>query len=284
MERNVYSTAHKETERTEMISMPIQVDIPWKEKNLVGSVHYPPLKGNEGKTFPLIIICHGFIGNRIGMDRLFVKAANHLANEGNIVIRFDYWGCGESEGEYGKTSLNELINQTIQVIDYSCHLIKVDKDNITLLGHSLGGATAVLTAARDSRVKRLILWAPVGNPFKDITTIVGTNSYQLLNKYDFIEFQGYHLYKSFFDSLGDYHPIIEAESVSGDVLLVHGTDDLDIPSFYSQQYYDVFSKRREGICSIKFIEKANHTFSNADHFEELIYTTQKWIKEYSRIA
>lgn len=265
----------------EMIELHIQMTIPWRGKNLIASVHYPPLKENKRRTFPLIIICHGFIGNRIGIDRLFVKTANHLSKEGNIVVRFDYGGCGESEGEYGKTGLTELIHQTIQVINYSSRLMKVNQDNITLLGHSLGGATAVLTAARDKRVKRLILWAPSGNPYKDILTIVRVDPLQLLHENDFFDYQGYHLYKSFFESLRPYDPMKEAPFVSGDVLIIHGTDDLDIPHSYCQQYYEAFSKRQRGTCSIKLIEKANHTFSNGAHFEELISTTQKWFKEYN---
>ncbi|MDE1450540.1 alpha/beta hydrolase, partial [Bacillus licheniformis] len=90
------------------------ITIVYQSLELVASVHYPcaEKRKQKEKCWPVIIICHGFVGNRIGVNRLFVKAARRLAAEGYFVLRFDYAGCGESNGEYGSYGIDSFIEQT----------------------------------------------------------------------------------------------------------------------------------------------------------------------------
>lgn len=79
-----------------------QISIRHGQEELTATIHYPVVKDiKEEKSqqrVPLAVICHGFVGSRIGVDRLFVKTARELAEDGYLVLRFDYIGCGESSG------------------------------------------------------------------------------------------------------------------------------------------------------------------------------------------
>lgn len=273
------SDVRKTKDKRRCYKLVIQQTIPWKGKTLTATIHDPSGQEPIQRTFPLVIICHGFVGNRIGVDRLFVKTAKELTQDGYVVIRFDYSGCGESDGDYGKTKLNELIDQTKAVINFASKLPMVDSNRITLLGHSLGGATAILTAVRDSRVQNLILWASVGKPLKDLSIIIGKERMDQLKRVSFIDYQGYHLHHEFFQGLGEFSPLEEAGSIQGDVLLIHGSQDKDIPYNYSHQYNDTLAARTKSSSVCKIIEGANHTFSNSTHFNELITTTRRWLTE-----
>ena len=66
------------------------------EKQLVGILHLPE---KEGK-FPAVIICHGFKGNKT--QRKFVGLGRELAKNGIVVLRFDFYGSGDSEGNFEK--------------------------------------------------------------------------------------------------------------------------------------------------------------------------------------
>src|SRR3954453_3001183 len=90
---------------------------------LAATLHYP---GSTGSKNPIIIIAHGFVGNRIGVDRLFVKAAREFSTLGYMVLRFDYAGCGESTGDYGSGGIDSMIDQTRHVIDYVLGIDCVD--------------------------------------------------------------------------------------------------------------------------------------------------------------
>ena len=260
-----------------------QVMIGWKEKGLAATVHYPKSVSKESRL-PLVIICHGFTGSRQGVHRLFVNAARRLAENEYAVLRFDYSGCGESEGEYGHTYFEEFIQQTRQVLAYGRQLEYIDSTNVILLGHSLGGAVALHTAVQDGHINRLILWSAVGKPFEDIVRIVGKEPYKSLRLEEktSIDYLGYSFTKEFFESMSPYRPLLATTAYDGDVLIIHGTADDEIPAVYSEEYKEGFYSRKTGTCEKHFIQDAGHTYSSCREQEELIQITREWLNKTGR--
>lgn len=254
------------------------LSIRYEGLTLAATIHYPLAASRNGdRKLPLVVICHGFVGNRIGVDRLFVQASQDLAERGNLVLRFDFAGCGESEGVYGEHGLDAMIEQTRTVLDYALALDIVDPTRVTLLGHSLGGAVALLTAARDRRVKSLVLWSPVGYPFNDILRIIGRKTYDEAVTKGAADYLGYSLKPVFFDALLSHQPFQETQKFAGDVLLVHGTGDETIPVDYTFLLEKTFWLRGEGRCEKVVIFQANHTYSNGEHKKELFKATGDWL-------
>lgn len=248
---------------------------------LSATLHYPTNQTGAAQAdcqrWPLIIICHGFIGSRVGVDRLFVKAAREFSSKGYLVLRFDYGGCGDSTGDYGAGGLDTLIEQTRRVIDYALTIDCVDLSRVILVGHSLGGATAVLTAAKDSRVKTLVLWSAVAHPHNDIVRIVGRNEYEKLPLGGAIDHHGYSLTSHFFDTLAQHQPFEQLRKFNGDVLVIHGTADEMIPVDYAPLYQKMFWLRNEGQCDLDLIYQADHTYSTSGTTKELLEKTSNWL-------
>ncbi|KHF31927.1 Alpha/beta hydrolase family protein [Paenibacillus sp. P1XP2] len=261
-----------------------QIGIRYGQEELTASLHYPAAQpegknGPKGERVPLVVICHGFVGSRIGVDRLFVKTARELAGAGYMVLRFDFAGCGESTGSYGKEGLESMIAQTRTVLDYALECGNVDPSQVTLIGHSLGGAVAILTAVRDRRIKNLVLWSAVGYPLSDIVKITGRDVYDQAVKEGSADYLGFGLTPAFFDSLGMFQPFQEAVKFSGNVLVVHGTSDDTIPVDYAFLYQKVFWMRSEGRCDKEIIFQGNHTYSSGPHCNQLIHRTKEWLNE-----
>lgn len=257
------------------------ISIPYGSAELMATLHYPSAAGkderNEGGHCPLVVICHGFIGNRIGVDRLFVNAARRFAAEGFMTLRFDYAGCGESTGDYGEGGLESMIEQTRTVLDYALDIDYVDLNRVSLLGHSLGGAVALLTAAQDRRVKTLLLWSAVAHPFNDIVRIVGQNVYDDAVRYGSADYMGYTLSAKFFESLSAHQPFAQLRKFSGDVFLAHGTSDRVIPPDYCSLYRKLFWMRSFGQCDMELIFQADHTYSSGESKRDLYDKTVQWL-------
>lgn len=261
-----------------------QITIRHRQEELTATIHYPQKEADAGsRRVPLIIICHGFVGSRIGVDRLFVKTARELAQDGHMVIRFDYIGCGESSGSYGSEGLESMIAQTRTVLDYALSCTDVDPQRITLIGHSLGGAVALQTAVRDRRVKNIVLWSAVGYPFNDIVKITGRDVYDTAVKSGAADYLGYSFTPVFFESLAQGQPFQEALKFTGNVLVVHGTSDDIIPVDYAFLYQKVFWMRSEGRCDKEIIFQADHTYSAGPQRELLLKRTRDWLDEQEHI-
>lgn len=104
----------------------------------------------------LAILLHGFGSAK---DRVHtVQAAAAMREAGFATLRFDLYGHGESEGEFGKHTLYKWVSNTLAVID---HMRGLGYREIVLSGHSQGGLTAALAAGMEpDRICALVLRAP----------------------------------------------------------------------------------------------------------------------------
>ena len=78
-----------------------------------------------------------------------IKAASHISRaltaEGIAVLRFDFTGLGESEGDFGDTSFSSNVDDLVSAAEY---MVNHHEGPKVLIGHSLGGAAVLQAAAR----------------------------------------------------------------------------------------------------------------------------------------
>lgn len=81
------------------------------------------------------------------------RISRALAEKGIAVLRFDFTGLGNSDGDFANTSFSSNLQDLISAADY---LSEHYQAPAMLIGHSLGGA-AVLAAARDMPSVRAVV-------------------------------------------------------------------------------------------------------------------------------
>jgi len=91
-----------------------------------------------------------------------IKAAREIARalraEGFAVMRFDFTGLGASEGEFANTNFSSNVDDLVAAADF---LRETYEAPSILIGHSLGGAAAIVAATRIPEVKGV---ATIGAP------------------------------------------------------------------------------------------------------------------------
>jgi len=243
---------------------------------LSGVLHLP--EGTHHRNVPLIVLLHGFVGSKVGEHRLFVKAARYFVEKGYAVFRFDFSGCGESDGDYADVTITKQLSEVQAVLNYVSMLPEVDANNISLIGHSLGGAVASLTAAKDGRIRNLILWSPVGKPYEDIADILGTSAMETAETNGVVDYHGFYVSQTFLTDLKNHHPLEEIRSFHGAALIVHGQEDESIPKEHAARYSASLQQRpfHERV-NIHYIEEADHTFSSYTFEHELFTKSAEWL-------
>ena len=108
-----------------------------------------------------IVLCYPFASEYIRTHRLFVHLANKLAAAGFHVLRFDYFGTGDSAGELTAASMEIWLDN---IRSAAAELREsADVPAISLIGMRLGAALAGLAAHRYPSFENLIMWDAVLN-------------------------------------------------------------------------------------------------------------------------
>ncbi len=257
-----------------------QIIIHTDSEQLSGVLHIPDCSEHEKR--PAILICHGFISSKVGQHRLFVTLARKLCHAGYIVLRFDFSGCGESSGEYRNITSTQQIKETMKAIDFLEKQPDIDISHIILLGHSLGGAIAASVAALDRRIHQLILLSPVANAHSDIVEIVGQERFQECLEEGVVNFEGFELGEALFLSLRQLQPLAEIHKFQGNVLLIHGSEDIETPLENVYQYQSVLAVRAACQCRLQIIAGADHTYNSPLWENELQQIIIEWLRQLGR--
>ncbi|MBI3076859.1 MAG: alpha/beta hydrolase [Deltaproteobacteria bacterium] len=107
-----------------------------------------------GERRPAFLVLHGFGGNKDNTGQIAV--AKLFADWGYVTMRFDFRGCGESEGEHGRILCLDQVTDTSNAVTYLAGRAEVDPGRIAVVGSSFGAAVAVYTAGVDARVAAVI--------------------------------------------------------------------------------------------------------------------------------
>ena len=103
------------------------------------------------KEDKVVLFCHGLGPGHVS----YLAEIEALARHGYKVLTLDYTGCGESKGEY-MGSINAPARDIDELLDY----LKIDKQ-IILVGHSLGGFSALKIAALRKEITKVVVFAPI---------------------------------------------------------------------------------------------------------------------------
>lgn len=193
-------------------------------------------KMKDGEKVRVAIICHGFGSNK---ERPLLKAiADSLQAKGIASIRFDFNGCGKSEGRYEDMTVPNEIVDAEKVVGYAMQQPWVC--DISLVGHSQGGVVASMVAGNlKGSIRSVALCAPAAVLRDDaIRGQVQGATYDAGNIPETVTVPGRNLHvgRNYFvtaQTLPIYETALQYE---GPVILVHGTADRIVPYTYSERY------------------------------------------------
>lgn len=123
---------------------------------LLGFTHLPDSAASETG----ILYCHPFAEEKNSSHFITANAARQFARLGFPVMRFDFSGCGDSEGEMHEFTIENWIDDIKYAAEHLKHETGVS--NVALWGLRAGAAFA-LHASQNMDVHALLLWQPTFN-------------------------------------------------------------------------------------------------------------------------
>jgi hypothetical protein len=232
---------------------------------------------SEGSVHPAIILYHGVTATKETM----LEFAENFADNGFIVLAYDHRSHGESTGDFTWEGMLEDSKTALEMLR---ERDDVDEDRIFLMGHSMGGMIAIMTAAMDDNIAAVVdlagpesvnsflLW--VLRPFKgefepgenDVVEAMNRAYGDVYGEYiestrDFEPVRVGGLHTTIRELLGiwadsqfpRYTPLKQVESVNN-ILFIHGTEDNIVNPKDSSDMFD----RAEDEKDIVYIDGATH--------------------------
>jgi alpha-beta hydrolase superfamily lysophospholipase len=225
---------------------------------------------------PGVVFCPGFAGNKCGKHRLSVVLAEALVKMGIAVLRFDYRGCGDSEGDFRHITIESKMNDVETCMQFLTQQSFIDTERLGLYGRSLGGLIAVLVAKHLKNIKNLVLWAPVfySEPWKKLWIAYQSSTNDMKQRSVLPSFvPNIHFLEQFFSV-----DLEEELKHLQHVPLLHIQAGQD--AIVSQEHAQRYQAARQGIENSRFIylPQSDHDFGNVAEQKLAIEETCDWYK------
>jgi len=141
-----------------------RAQIPANGFNLIGTISKPAAAA--GTRLPALVL----VGGSGPIDRdgtvagipIYGQLAHALADAGFLVLRYDKRGIGQSGGRIETAGFAEYAEDLRAAVKFVADRKDVDSKRIAVIGHSEGGAIALIAAAKDKRIAALVLLAAAG--------------------------------------------------------------------------------------------------------------------------
>jgi len=246
-----------------------------KGQQIVGMLHIPNGRGR----FPGALLLHGFTGTKTENHRMFVKLSRQLAEHGIASLRFDFRGSGDSAGEFEELTIRSEVADLLEALKFLARQKRVNSRRLALIGMSMGGAIAAHVVAREkSRIKTLVLWAPVAEGAGILDELSTPEAVASLAQTGIADYEGNLVGVQFIRQFAEMKPLREIVKSRCPVLIVHGSGDETVPVQHADMYERALRASKRLIKKV-IIERADHTFTKHIWETRVIDETLDWLAE-----
>ncbi|MCI8610174.1 MAG: alpha/beta fold hydrolase [Firmicutes bacterium] len=235
------------------------------------------VRGPEGKgPFPAVIFHHGFTVDKVGMMRLHELFARECVKAGFVCVRFDFYGLGESDGDFNEMTIGKELEEAEAIYQWTCSQPYIDEKQVVISGHSMGGLIATLVAPKVNPAG-LLLWSPALTMYYQAglraRTLVGPTEKGW-------DIGGMELGREFMEEAATMDFLQMAYGYDGPVLILHGSQDEQIPVDVVGRYQYLYKDQ----CKAVIVEGANHQFSSLKWKGQVYEESIRFITELTKGA
>jgi len=218
---------------------------------LVGRLELPV--DQQPHNFVLFAHCFTCTKNLLAVKHI----GRALTSNGFGVLRFDFTGLGESEGDFADTNFSGNVQDLIAAADF---LKEKYKAPALIIGHSLGGAASIFAASEIASVKAVATIGTPSNPvhvkhlLKSDLEEINTTGKAVVN----LSGRDFTIKKQFLDDLENKSLIEVIKNLRKPILILHSPQDLTVEIRNAQDIYIAAHHPKSFIS----LDGADHLLSN----------------------
>ncbi|MCY3727951.1 MAG: alpha/beta hydrolase [Nitrospira sp.] len=230
----------------------------------------------ENKTGRAVILCHGFLSNKDSRTNLRLTEL-HVA-QGISTLRFDWFGMGESEGEFGRITVPTCCDQLERAISL---MRERGYHELGLTGSSFGGLLAILVGQHHPELRTIGLKCPVPDFPEMLDHEFGSNGIEEWKRTNYIpDVTGgtapVALDFAFYESCRAVDAYAAARNIKVPVLIVHGEQDELVPFHQIRRLEEALP----GDTKLVLLPEADHQFGRPEDFRRMTVHLADWMQSH----
>ncbi len=248
----------------------IRLRIPGSQGAVLGAELDVPDKGSP-RAYAVFSHCYTCSRNL----KSFHIISEILANHGLGILRFDFTGIGDSEGEFIDTNFAYDVDDIVAVAEYMAANYAPVK---ILIGHSMGGTASLLAAQRIPSVNACVTLSAPADPGHVARHFIGKRPEVNKTGSAQITLGGNHftIGKKFFEDLDYMQDGSELAAYKKPLLIYHSHDD----DMLSHEHALRLLKHCGQPTSLISHEHADHLLNQRQHASYIAELIADWLEAY----
>lgn len=219
------------------------------------------------------VFAHVFTGSKS------LSATRHISRSltlnGIAVLRFDFTGLGDSEGDFADTNFTSNVEDLLAACDFLAENYQAPR---IIIGHSLGGAASIFAA---SKVDSVTAVATVGTPSEpEHVTHLLSSKIQDIEQQGFAEVniggQVFTIKKHFLDDLRSKNMYNVISGLGKAILVMHSPQDRIVEIENAAKIYHAAKHPKSFVT----LNNADHMLTNKDDAYYVGNVISSWVKRY----
>lgn len=210
----------------------------------------------DEQTSAYALFAHCFTCNK--NYKALAHIGRALTQEGIAVLRFDFTGLGESEGDFADTSFSSNVADLIAAADFLKREFEAPK---ILIGHSLGGSAVLQAAAHVPSCVAVVTIAAPSEP-SHVLRLLGSTKERIEARGEAeitIAGRTFTVRKQFLDDLEQARMQQTIGDLNRGLLIVHSQNDRTVGIDNAEQIFRA-ARHPKGFFSL---DQADHLLSNS---------------------
>ncbi len=236
---------------------------------LSARIDWPLSKG----PYPFAIFAHVFTGNKN------LKSARHISRaltlNGVAVLRFDFTGLGESEGDFADTNFTSNVDDLISAAQF---LEQHYTPPSIIIGHSLGGAASLFAGSQLHSIKAIVTIGAPSYP-EHVTHLLRESVEEIEAKgCARVDIGGrvFEIKKQFLDDLKAQNHIDVIKNLRKAILVMHSPQDRIVEIDNAAHIYKLARHPKSFVT----LDGADHMLTSKDDAFYAGQVISSWVKRY----
>jgi len=254
------------------------MQIPVGRERLAACLHVPdPARLTVAP--PVVLCCHGLIGTRVGSCYRLVQLARRLVESNIACLRFDFRGCGESDGRFEDVTVSQFIEDVRAALTALGEVSGCDPTRLGVAASSFGALTASLALADEAALKCLVLWAPVARMQPLVARSLDGKAKALLDKQGWLDHNGHRMGRAFLSEIPTADAPTELAKRPRPTLIFHGSGDQSVPIEHGKAYEAALSATSADV-RLEILPTDDHGMRSVVLNERIVADSADWFRRF----